>query len=97
MLDFCRTRHAERRLNQRGIRPCDVDLLLNSATQVSPDAYLLTNSDVEREILRRKQEIQQLEKLRGIKLVVQGDTLITAYRSQQSDQRRTLRRGRETK
>ncbi len=97
MLDVCRTRHAERRLNQRGIRPRDVDLLLNSATQVSPDAYLLTNSDVDREILRRKQEIQQLERLRGIKLVVEGETLITAYRSKESDQRRTLRRGRETK
>lgn len=97
MLDLVKSRHAEKRLNQRGLRPHDVDLLLNSATQVSPDAYLLMNSDVDREILRRKREIQQLEKLRGMKLVVEGETLVTAYRSKQTDQRRTIRRGRETK
>ncbi len=97
MLDLARSRHAEIRLNQRGIRTRDVDLVLNAATRVAPDAYLLTDSDVEREIVRRKQEIQQLERLRGLKLVVEGDTLVTAYRSKQSDQRRTLRKGREAK
>ena len=97
MLDLVTSRHAEKRLNQRGIRPEDVDLLLNSATRVAQDAYLLTNGDVEREIVRRKKEIQQLERLRGLKLVVEGDTLVTAYRSKQADQRRTLRKGREYK
>jgi hypothetical protein len=97
MLDLVKSRHAEKRLNQRGIRSHHVDLLINSATQVSPDEYLLLDSDVDREILRRKHEIQQLEKLRGMKLVVEGDTLVTAYRSKQPDQRRTIRRGRESK
>lgn len=97
MLDLVKSRHAEKRLNQRGICLEDVDLLLNSATQVAQDAYLLTNGDVEREIVRRKKEIQQLEKLRGLKLVVEGDTLVTAYRSKRADQRRTLRKGREYK
>lgn len=58
MLDLVKSRHAEKRLNQRGIRSHDVDLLLNSATQVSSGAYLLLDSDVDREILRRKHEIQ---------------------------------------
>lgn len=97
MLDVVTSRHAEKRLNQRGIRPKDIDLLLNAATQVAQDAYLLTNGDVEREIIRRKEEIQQLERLRGMKLVVEGHTLVTAYRSKQADQRRTLQRGRELK
>jgi hypothetical protein len=97
MLDLFKSRHAEKRLNQRGIRSHDVDLLLNSATRVAQDAYLLTNGDVEREIVRRKKEIQQLERLRGLKLVVEGDILVTAYRSKKADQRRTLRKGREYK
>lgn len=97
MLDVVKSRHAKKRLNQRGIRENDVDFLLNTATQVAQDAYLLTNSDVEREIVRRKKEIQQLERLRGLKLVVVGDTLVTAYRSRQADQRRTLRKGKEYK
>jgi len=97
MVDVIKSRHAEKRSNQRGIRPKDLDLLFNAATQVAPDAYLLTNGDVKREIARRKTEIQQLERLRGMKLVVEGGTLVTAYRSKQADQRRTLRRGRELK
>ena len=97
MLDVVKSRHAKKRLNQRGVRENDVDFLLNTATQVAQDAYLLTNSDVEREIVRRKKEIQQLERLRGLKLVVVGDTLVTAYRSRQADQRRTLRKGKEYK
>ncbi len=37
MLDLVSSRHADKRLNQRGIRMRDVDLVLNSATRVGPD------------------------------------------------------------
>lgn len=56
---------------------------------------MLTNRDVEREIALRKREIQKLERPRGTKLVVEGDTLVTAYTSRPSEQRRTFRKGRE--
>ncbi len=97
LIDHIPCRHAEKRFNQRGLRNTDVELVLDSASRVAPDAYLLTNRDVEREISRRKQEIQRLEKLRGTKLVVDGDTLITAYHSRPSDQKRTFRKGRDYK
>lgn len=89
------TKHAGARMRQRGLRGADLDLLLKSATAVAPDAYLLTAADAEREIRQRKREIQQIERLRGCKVVVDGSTIVSVYRSRPVDQRRTFRRGRE--
>ena len=87
--------HAEARMRQRGLRDGDIRLLLDAATQVAPDAYLLTHADAAREIARLKRKIQRLERLRGVKVVVAGETIVTCYRSCRNDQRRTLRRGRQ--
>ena len=73
------TDHAEVRMRQRGFRKVDVDLVLRMGTNVSEDAVILTDQDVAREIKRRKYEIQQLERLRGSKMIVEGDTLVTLY------------------
>lgn len=88
------TNHATTRMQQRGLRYSDMELLLQTATQVFPDAYLLTNKDAEREIAARKREIQRLEKLKGRKVVVDGGVVLTQYPSGQADQKRTLRYGR---
>jgi len=89
------TRHAEVRMCQRGLKDDDLELILSAASQVSGDAYLLTDQDAAREIIRRKREIQQLERLKGYKVVVENGAVITCYRSRKSDQRKTLRKGRE--
>ncbi|HMR34606.1 MAG TPA: hypothetical protein PKA13_13570 [Geminicoccaceae bacterium] len=79
MLDLRLTRHAEVRMRQRGFRKADVDLVLSVATRVADDAFFLTDRDVAREIERRKHEIQQLERLRGSKIIIDADSLITLY------------------
>ena len=79
MLDLRLTHHAEVRMRQRGFRKADVDLVLSVATRVADDAFFLTDHDAAREIERRKREIQQLERLRGSKIIVEGDTLVTFY------------------
>ncbi len=89
------TQHAQIRMSQRAFRPGDVALLLRVASQVAPDAYLLTAHDVQREVERRKQEIRQLERLRDCKLVVADGAIVTCYRSGRKDQKKTLRRGRD--
>lgn len=81
-------------MRQRGMRDDDLRLLLATATQVAPDAYILTDADVTREINHRKREIEGLERLRNRKVVVDGATVITCYPSRPKDQRRTLRKGR---
>lgn len=79
MPDVHFTRHAEVRMRQRGFRNADIVLALSVATQVADDAFLLTDQDTAREIERRKREIQQLERLRGSKIIIEGDALVTLY------------------
>lgn len=95
MLDYTITAHAEARMRQRGLRDADIELIIATASQVAPDAYLLTRADAEREIARRKLEIQQIERLRDCKIVVAGGTVVTCYPSRPKDQKRTLRKGRD--
>lgn len=75
------THHAETRMRQRGFRNTDVSLVLSVATRVADDAFFLSDKDAVREIERRRHEIQQLERLRGTKLVVDGEDVITLYHS----------------
>ena len=96
MNDLSLTRHAEARMRQRGLRDTDLDLLLAAATPLANDAWLMTNAATDREIARRKREIEQLQRLRGCKLVIAGDVVITICHTRQATQRQVLRQGRET-
>lgn len=90
------SRHAEARMRQRGIRNSDVELILRCASEIGADVYFLSRKDVQREIYRRKREIQALERLCDQKVVLAEDTVVTCYQSRRSDQRTMLRDGRES-
>lgn len=81
MHDVRFTHHAEARMRQRGFRNADIGLVLSVATRVADDAFFLSDKDAAREIERRRREIQQLERLRGTKVIVEGESLITIYQS----------------
>lgn len=83
MHDLRFTQHAETRMRQRGYRNADVTLVLSVATRVAEDAFFLSDKDAAREIKRRRHEIQQLERLRGTKLIVERENVITLYHSDQ--------------
>jgi len=68
-------------MRQRGFRNVDVSLVLSVATRVADDAFFLIDKDAAREIERRRHEIQQLERLRGTKLIVDCENVITLYHS----------------
>lgn len=89
MHDLRFTHHAEIRMRQRGFRNADIGLVLSVATRVAEDAFFLSNKDAALEIERRRREIQQLERLRGTKLIVQGENVITLYHSDRKQSRRT--------
>lgn len=90
------TDHAGARLRQRGLRERDLALLLDAATPLADDAWLLTAADADREIARRKREIEHLQRLRGCKVVLSGDAIVTVYHMRPVAVRNALRRGRET-
>ncbi len=94
MSDAICTRHAETRMQQRGIRKKDIRLILAFGTQVDDETWFMRNRDVAREIETRKREIRALSRLVNRKVVIRGGHVITAYPSRPADQKRTLRRGR---
>jgi hypothetical protein len=79
MLHIDLTTHANQRLQQRGFRKADVNLILQSASQIGPMVYVLTERDAEQQIKQRKREILDLERLRGATLVIDGSRVITVY------------------
>jgi hypothetical protein len=89
--DLTVTCHAKTRMRQRGLKDEDLRLLLSSASAIDRDAYLLTDRDAAREIARRKREIQSLERLRGVKVVMVGDTIVTCYHTDREAQKAALR------
>lgn len=95
MKDLIYTRHAETRMQQRGIRKADISIILACGTQVDDETWLMCNRDAAREIEIRKREIQMLTRLANRKVVIRDGHVITAYPSSPADQKRTLRRGRE--
>lgn len=85
------SRHAETRMRQRGVRPNDLEIVFRYGAEIGEDVYFLADRNVDRGIQNLKWEIQALERLRGQKVVVAGDTVVTCYRSRPRDQKRMLR------
>jgi hypothetical protein len=94
MIDLHLTKHGEARMHQRGYRKADLDLLIGLATQVAADALLLTDEDACREIAKRKREIQQLERLRGSKIVIADGGIVTLYHTRSGSPLSARRRSR---
>lgn len=79
MLDLTMTSHAQTRIRQRGFKQADIEAVLSAATRLSGDAFFLSRRDAQREIEKRKREIQQFERLSGAELILVGGKLVTAY------------------
>ena len=92
MEGIMRSDHATQRMQQRGIRERDVDLVLNGGTQIDEASILLSDRDAAREIERRNQEIQALERLRGCKIVISEGVLVTCYHTRSKHLKKTLGR-----
>jgi hypothetical protein len=88
------SRHAVHRMNQRGFREQDIDLVLRCGTLISDDTFMLRNKDVDREIRDCKRELQQLERLRNSKIVVANGTLVTCFHASTKHLKTVLRRER---
>lgn len=71
---------------ERAVREADRAELAKRHDGIELDLPL-PDKDAAREIERRKHEIQQLERLRGSKIIVKGDTLVTLYHAQTPSRR----------
>ncbi len=85
------SRHAEARAQQRGIRESDFPLIIATGTPVDNDSVFLLAQDVDREIQRRKREICALERLRGCRVILAGEMVVTIYRPSSKTEKKLLR------
>jgi hypothetical protein len=85
------TNHAEARVRQRGIRESDIPVIVAAGTPVDDDSVFLLARDVDREIQQRKREICALERLRGCRVVIDGQTVVTIYRPSNKTEKKLLR------
>ena len=86
------TKHASIRCQQRGLCEKDVDLILDNAVAVDRDGYLLRRKDAQKAIQKRKDEIQRLEHLAGVKVVMEEGRVITVMRTSRKNQKNILNR-----
>ena len=86
------SKHATQRMQQRGIRERDVDMVLSCGTLIDEASILLSDKDAAREIERRKHEIQALERLRGCKVVIIEGVVVTCYHAHAKHLKKLLRR-----
>jgi hypothetical protein len=83
--------HAAIRVQQRGIRESDIPVILDAGTPVDDESILLLSQDVDREIRKYKKAISTLERLRGCRVILAGQTVVTVYRATRRTQKRLLR------
>ena len=89
------TLHAEVRMQQRGMRRGDEELILEHGTQIDDETWIMLDRDKVHAIAALKREIHRLAHLASRKVIMRGGRLITVYPSRSRDQKRTLRRGRK--
>jgi len=91
------TNHGRQRASQRGFRQLDVELIRRCGTEIpdpSAEVYQIRSRDVEQEIGELKQLIIRLERLRGSKVVIAENQLVTVYRPSREREKFGLRRAR---
>lgn len=94
METFSISNHAEIRMNQRSFRQSDIDLIITFGEQIAPDSIMMTKRRALQLIEDVKSKIQSIERLTNKKLVIEGDTIVTAYHSLKTQQRIDLRKAR---
>ncbi|MBT5378971.1 MAG: hypothetical protein HOL08_07950 [Opitutae bacterium] len=72
------TKHAEIRLQQRGMKPSDIDLIMEHGASMR-DGFFLRRQDVQNATSSLKKTIQRLEKLAGHAVIAKGESVLTAY------------------
>ena len=86
-----KTKHGLRRMQQRGYRNGDIELVMEYGTDVD-DGYMLTKQDVHQTVEGLKRRIRKLEGLKGTYVVLgESDELITTYRPDRSRTSRLLK------
>ncbi len=83
--------HAATRLAQRAVLASDLDWALQLGREVD-DGLLVLDKDTEAAAHELERQAQRIRRLGGLRVVRDGDRLITVYRAHPAKQKRLLRR-----
>ena len=83
--------HAAARLAQRTVSASDLDWALQIGREVD-DGLLVLDKDTEATARELERLAQRVRRLGGLRVVLDGDRLITVYRAHPAKQKRLLRR-----
>ncbi|AZO72164.1 MAG: DUF4258 domain-containing protein [Mesorhizobium sp.] len=87
MLEF--SDHAHLRMRQRGIRPAEVQFVIENGTETA-HGFLLSEHDFEKIEAEAKHQIDLAQRLRGVFVPVSGKIVKTVFKSSRKQQRRFL-------
>ncbi|MBY6266542.1 hypothetical protein EI613_32355 (plasmid) [Azospirillum sp. 412522] len=90
MTDVSVTRHATTRMAQRALHADDLELIMLVGTEVE-DGYLVREKDCQAAERYLKRLLDQVRRLRGARVVVDGEQVVTVYRAGSSKKRHLLR------
>lgn len=80
------SQHADQRLRQRGFSRPDLELVMTFGETIE-SRFELTNRAATDRIAELKREIQALSHLRGTRVIVADDVIVTTYRALQRRRR----------
>jgi len=90
MTGIIASRHAAERLAQRGLAATDLDWALQLGREVD-DGLLVLDKDADALARELERAAQRVRRLGGVRIVRDGDVLITVYRAHPAKQKRLLR------
>jgi hypothetical protein len=88
--------HATVRMAQRSVTNQQVNYIMTHGSNIDDNIVMITNKDFVRHEAALKAELKVLQKLKNKKLVVAGDVIITTYHSSKSDQKKAMKRRRDS-
>ena len=82
-----RTQHVETRLRQRGMREADLSFIYEYGSEVA-NGYMITERDAGELERRARLFIETAHRLKGKRLVADGNVAITVFHSNDAQQKR---------
>lgn len=83
--------HAVSRMSQRALPQSDIELIREIGTDTG-DGIFVRDKDVRAYEQRLKERMNKVRRLRGTRVVIEGDCIVTVYRATPRKQKHLLRR-----
>lgn len=95
-MQLVKSNHAQTRMSQRSVSDHDIAYIMSHGSNIDDNTVMITNKDYSRLEAELKSDLRTLQRLRNKKLVHAENVVVTTYHSRRSDQKKAMRRRRES-